>query len=89
MSSATIARQVTVQFPGGVKFCKKKSKGDVRNLFWPRKIWHVTVVPFAYFFLARNLGKNWLVATVVAEFTRGGGILIQTCMHANSDTHAY
>ena len=47
------------------KILQKKSKGDVKNLFWPRKIRHVTVVPLVYlrvlvyFFWARNLGKTW------------------------------
>ena len=46
-------------------FAKKNSKCDVKNLFWPRKIRHVTVVPLAYLrvivylFLARYLGKTW------------------------------
>ena len=29
-------------------FCEKNSKCDVKNSFWPRKIQHVTAVPFAY-----------------------------------------
>ena len=38
---------------------KKTSKGDVENLFWPRKIWPVTEVPLAYLrVLAYHFGRE-------------------------------
>ena len=38
---------------------KKTSKGDVENLFWPRKIWPVTAVPLAYLqVLAYHFGRE-------------------------------
>ena len=38
---------------------KKTSKGNVKNLFWPRKIWPVMAVPLAYLqVLANHFGRE-------------------------------
>ena len=55
-----IARQAAVYVARWQNTLQKKtSKGDVKNLFWPRKIWPVTAVPLAYLqVLAYHFGRE-------------------------------
>ena len=80
------------KLPGGRKLWGKNSKGDVKNLFWTRKIWPVTTLSLAdlrVLFTSVAEKSREDLATVAAVFTEGEGVRrsITTSIHAYSGTH--